>query len=133
MKRSLFCLLVLSACAVLLPSTTAAQRPAGAAAPPIPHTLEGRDRCLLCHTAGRMPTATDVPPDHEGRTNQTCQACHEAGQVAEPPAITHPVQGMERCIMCHIRGYLDRVTDMPADHEGRRNSTCGACHETAEG
>jgi len=43
--------------------------------PPIPHELEGRDDCLLCHNpdGGLKP----APQDHTGRTVETCQACHK--------------------------------------------------------
>jgi hypothetical protein len=39
----------------------------------IPHDLEGRDNCLMCHqAAGPKP----VPADHEGRVNEYCLFCH---------------------------------------------------------
>lgn len=44
-------------------------------APQIPHPLEGRSDCLLCHaTAGIKP----FPMDHAGRTSDTCvnPSCH---------------------------------------------------------
>lgn len=44
------------------------------APPAIPHELEGRDNCLMCHQAGGMKP---VPADHEGRTNEECQLCHK--------------------------------------------------------
>jgi hypothetical protein len=40
---------------------------------PIPHSLEGRDDCLLCHN---LDGVNPFPADHEGRTSETCQACH---------------------------------------------------------
>jgi hypothetical protein len=44
-------------------------------APRIPHDLEGRDDCLLCHNpAGGLKPA---PPDHTGRTTDSCQTCHQ--------------------------------------------------------
>ncbi len=39
----------------------------------IPHTLEGRDDCLICHSSGDLA----VPADHAGRTNDTCATCHK--------------------------------------------------------
>jgi hypothetical protein len=40
----------------------------------IPHTLDGRDDCLLCHDpAGQVKPA---PADHEGRVNEECAVCH---------------------------------------------------------
>ena len=43
---------------------------------PIPHELEGRSACLMCHTAGAMEPVPDVPAEHEGWTDQYCQLCH---------------------------------------------------------
>lgn len=40
----------------------------------IPHTLEGRDDCLMCHAEG---TAMGVPASHAGRTVDVCTACHQ--------------------------------------------------------
>lgn len=57
-----------------------AEEPAGAAGaagtpPVVPHTLEGRrDQCLVCHGADAFKP---YPADHEGRTTETCLACHE--------------------------------------------------------
>ncbi len=50
--------------------------PAGAGTPPaIPHNVEGRDNCLVCHNpdGGIKP----APKDHAGRTSDTCQMCHK--------------------------------------------------------
>ncbi len=44
--------------------------------PTIPHTLEGRDDCLLCHNTGG---AKSLPPDHEQRSANTCLNCHNTG------------------------------------------------------
>lgn len=52
----------------------AAEAPPPALAPGIPHSLEGRGDCLLCHSeSGVKP----VPADHAGRTNESCQLCHQ--------------------------------------------------------
>ncbi|MDP2719731.1 MAG: hypothetical protein U1D67_01185 [Dehalococcoidia bacterium] len=53
------------------PTTQAA--PAGGP-PKIPHTLEGRDNCLMCHQAGGLKP---FPANHAGRTNEMCRACHQ--------------------------------------------------------
>jgi hypothetical protein len=64
------------------PGTTPEATPAaggagtGAAlAPAIPHDLAGREACLTCHdpSGGLRP----APADHAGRTNDTCQGCHQ--------------------------------------------------------
>jgi hypothetical protein len=38
----------------------------------VPHSLEGRDDCLMCHSGGSLA----VPDDHSGRTSDTCTSCH---------------------------------------------------------
>lgn len=67
----------------LVPSPTPAPTPAPkpAAKPAgepkaIPHTLEGRDNCLMCHETG-IGGAKAIPADHAGRTNATCTTCHK--------------------------------------------------------
>lgn len=55
------------------PSTPTATPAPARSAPRVPHTLEGRSDCLLCHgPQGFKPN----PPDHEGRSKETCLACH---------------------------------------------------------
>jgi len=45
-----------------------------ARSPQIPHPLEERDDCLMCHDpAGKIKPA---PADHQGRPNDLCQLCH---------------------------------------------------------
>lgn len=44
---------------------------------PIPHEIERRVECLLCHTAGRIAAVPDMPDDHEGRTDERCTLCHQ--------------------------------------------------------
>ena len=42
--------------------------------PAIPHTLEGRDDCLMCHAENGIKP---YPADHSGRTNDVCLTCHQ--------------------------------------------------------
>lgn len=51
--------------------------------PEIPHTLDGRDQCLLCHGGG-LPGVPETPDSHEGRPINTCLLCHEPGPVVAP-------------------------------------------------
>lgn len=44
----------------------------------IPHAMEGRESCLMCHRPGAMEDATDIPESHEGREVEYCTLCHEA-------------------------------------------------------
>jgi hypothetical protein len=89
----------------------------------IPHPVEGREDCLVCHAAGAM---LPVPADHEGRTNVTCLVCHavegEAGHV--PAAVKHDLEGRENCLMCHAADLL------PLSHKTAAfsNSDCLLCH-----
>ncbi len=43
----------------------------------VPHSLEGRDDCLMCHTVGAMEPVPDVPEDHAGMENAYCTLCHQ--------------------------------------------------------
>jgi hypothetical protein len=42
--------------------------------PRIPHTLDGRDDCLVCHN---LDGIKPFPADHEGRELDKCQVCHK--------------------------------------------------------
>jgi hypothetical protein len=77
---------------------------------PIPHSLEGRENCLECHLSP------------------------EAGMVVTeegPPTIPHPLIGRENCLACHEEG-IGGATQIPADHVGRPNDICQACHQPGE-
>ncbi len=41
------------------------------------HDITGQENCLLCHGEG-IAGAAKVPADHAGRTNETCQTCHQS-------------------------------------------------------
>ncbi len=58
--------------------TSSAGQPVSAehVVPAIPHTLEGRDQCLMCHAAGPLA----VPKSHEGIAVEACTTCHGAGE-----------------------------------------------------
>jgi nitrate/TMAO reductase-like tetraheme cytochrome c subunit len=51
------------------------EEPTAGGPPLIPHELEGRSDCLLCHDpeGGLKP----APGDHAGRTSDSCQICHK--------------------------------------------------------
>jgi len=122
---------------------------------PIPHPLEGREDCLICHAVGSG--VKPAPPDHEGRTSDLCQACHKPAATPTPasgrptntptptpaqpvstptpqatvgPAsIPHPLEGREDCLICHA--VDSAVKPAPPDHEGRTSDLCQACHAAA--
>jgi cytochrome b subunit of formate dehydrogenase len=127
------------------PAPALAGAPAGPK--PIPHDLAGREKCDACHGPGDLKP---YPADHQGRTNDTCTGCHQAasagvaaptsatGALATPqpakanalagPSIPHDLLGKENCDTCHGPGGLKPY---PADHQGRPNPTCTACHKPA--
>ncbi len=74
---------LLAACAAPAPTPPPAPPapPAEEVPPPpattptaIPHPLEGRADCLMCHTSGDLA----IPADHAGRANDTCTTCHQS-------------------------------------------------------
>lgn len=126
--------------------------PQPVSAPTIPHQLEGMGDCVMCHGPD---AAKPFPPSHASFTLEQCGNCHQpaegvtepgatvtpeatseptpeaaptaTGGVAAAPGIPHELAGRDNCLMCH-----DPTTGMkpaPADHAGRTNDTCQACHQ----
>lgn len=137
------------AAATVVPTEPAA--PAGGP-PAIPHPLDGRDDCLACHATGGVKP---FPADHEGRTVDQCQMCHQPGEAAAPaataeptaasqpatpvptatasaasatvPVIPHDITGQEnQCLACHYTGSID---PFPSNHEAYSNEMCLSCHQ----
>lgn len=99
----------------------------------IPHPLEGREDCLMCHAEGGT---VPYPPDHVGRPSSTCLVCHATTEAEEhlPAPVKHDLEGRENCLMCHA------VDLLPESHKtgAFSNSDCLLCHtpggaETAAG
>lgn len=86
-------------------------------APPIPHTLERRDKCLNCHETGKLgaPQIPEGPP-HASATNDVCRDCHEH---VMPPHIPHTLEGRENCQKCH----------KPAEEGAETGETAAATEE----
>jgi len=114
------------------------------AQPPIPHSVEGRDDCLACHNSG-LETVPQIPEDHDGRTNEMCQGCHQQAISETAPAIPHTLEGRENCTACHMTAQLENESVQPAatsitiatpvfyaNSSGQTN-TCIDCHSTLEG
>jgi hypothetical protein len=120
-------LLVLAVLVMLLVAAASAYGLPLLQIPEVPHPLEGREDCLACHDTGQVKP---FPEDHEGRTNDSCTMCHQAGEAEAIPAVPHPVEDREDCLMCHDTG---QVKPFPADHEGRENESCLGCHEVGTG
>ena len=98
------------------------------------HEIAGKEQCLACHGAKGV---SPMPSNHEGRPQESCLVCHKPGPTptpgaakpssGTPPAIPHALEGRDKCDMCHAgAGSLKPV---PADHAGRANTTCTACHK----
>jgi cytochrome c5 len=114
---------------------------AAGAPPAIPHKVEGRGDCLVCHKLGTAD-APRVPDNHDGLAGDICQTCHTsireipgAGEeteetVAEPPLIPHPLEGFSACTQCHEQGGAG-IPQFPDDHQGRTDDLCSACHQSA--
>ena len=77
---------------------------------PVPHPLTGHENCLDCHTSSEATTMTP-----------------EGG----PPVIPHPLIGRANCLACHEEGVGDAPV-IPADHAGRTNDICQACHQPSQ-
>ena len=93
----------------------------------IPHPLEGREDCLMCHAEnGTIP----YPEDHVGRPAATCLVCHATTEAEEhlPAPVKHDVEGRENCLMCHA------VDLLPESHKtgAFSNSDCLLCHTTED-
>jgi hypothetical protein len=48
--------------------------------PAIPHDMQGRESCLMCHKAGVMEPVPDVPANHEPISEQYCGLCHKKAE-----------------------------------------------------
>lgn len=94
--------------------------------PPVPHPVEGREDCLMCHDTGAVKP---FPEDHQDRDNESCTMCHDIGETESSLLVPHPVGGREDCLACHDSGGLK---PFPEDHEGRGNEDCLDCHQMAE-
>jgi hypothetical protein len=94
-----------------------------AAATGFPHPAAGREDCRSCHG---VEGAQAIPADHKGRTNDTCQVCHEP---APAPAILHPVEDRGSCLTCHGE---DHPAEFPlTTHSDYDEASCLTCHEPA--
>ena len=51
--------------------------------PPVPHAVEGQEKCSLCHGV-----VEPMPDTHAGRTDETCLVCHATAAVTPAPADT---------------------------------------------
>jgi|WetSurSiteA1Bulk_404760.scaffolds.fasta_scaffold09807_2 cytochrome b subunit of formate dehydrogenase len=117
------------------PAVRASTRPATVAAPPIPHSIAGQEKCFQCHgKTGMKP----VPANHEGRPVESCRICHRlsppkpkesvAVKATGPKPIPHPTDAApyKDCKLCHGPGKLK---PSPENHANYPVTTCRACHK----
>jgi hypothetical protein len=80
---------------------SAAFATAGKKMMPIPHGLEGRENCLICHGEGKFKA---FPDDHKGRSNNQCLGCHKKSekmaQAVKAEDKTSP-PSESTCVSCH--------------------------------
>jgi len=86
---------------------------------PVPHGLEGRADCLVCHDIGKFKPFSQ---DHKGRSNDQCFACHKkpettakaaakAEETKESEESTTASAKTNSCVSCHTSaGKLIRIT-----------------------
>ncbi len=107
--------------------------------PPIPHSLEGRDNCIVCHSTG-VGGAPKFPADHTGRTNEMCKACHQPGP-AKSAATVAPTKAATVQPTAASTGTTPAAqpTTKPAGgipripHPLQNRENCLACHATGVG
>ncbi len=88
--------------------------------------------CELCHAevVGRPEGFPQINPA-EHYPESTCTSCHIAHRPGPATAVSHQVWEGSDCLSCHAASAPpDRA--VPADHAGRTNEQCLACHETAQ-
>jgi cytochrome c553 len=96
-------------------------RVAGIMPPQVPHSIEGRDDCRLCHETG-VGGAPQFPPDHVDRANEVCLVCHVA--ASEPTeAPVSPTEGLTTTPTeaTSAAGDVTKGVTLYATH-------CAACH-----
>jgi len=108
----------------------------GVMPPQVPHPVENRIDCRLCHETG-VGEAPQFPADHIDRANEVCQVCHavsvpEGTPVAGAPGplVPHPLENRADCRLCHETG-VGGAPQFAADHTDRANEVCQACHAVA--
>ncbi|MEJ5197389.1 MAG: cytochrome b/b6 domain-containing protein [Anaerolineae bacterium] len=126
--------------------TPGAAKPSAGAPGVIPHALEGKEKCDLCHAG--PGSLKPVPADHTGRSNDTCTACHKPAGGARPTpaagATPAPMTGVagpvphsttkeiyRNCVQCHAP-TVELGIRAPANHAAFTNEMCLNCHKPAE-
>ncbi|MBI4186871.1 MAG: c-type cytochrome [Chloroflexi bacterium] len=81
-------------------------------------------------TPQEAPPATSVPSQEA--TPTAPPPSQEAAPVASaPPQVPHTLEGRSTCLACHQTG-IGGAPAVPANHAGRTNDICLACHKGKE-
>lgn len=88
-------LILIAVLITVAPSLLVRVAKASPEAPPIPHSISGREQCLICHNA---KSASPVPASHASFDQSVCLTCHL-------PATTAPARE-ENCAGCHSQPGL---------------------------
>lgn len=95
---------------------------------PESHASFDRSMCTQCHVTREAPAPAGAAPAATTETSVPATEATEPAAAGGPPAIPHPLQGRDNCLMCHGEGGLKPY---PADHAGRPVTSCTNCHQAA--
>ncbi|MBI4180795.1 MAG: cytochrome c [Chloroflexi bacterium] len=99
--------------------------PVATTVPPfIPHRLEGRGDCRLCHATG-IGGAPQFPANHSLRPSDVCQACHQPkpGLYADNEPVPMPVP-----VFPAETKPPAGTTPAPVSAKDLFSAKCAACH-----
>jgi mono/diheme cytochrome c family protein len=91
-------------------------REAGMMPSQVPHPIEGREDCRLCHETG-TGGASQYPADHVDRANEVCLVCHAAAY--QPLSAALPTAAPTG--VAPVAGDVTRGATLYANH-------CAVCH-----
>lgn len=113
-------------CALIEPAVPAP--PVATIIPPaIPHSLEGRADCRLCHEKG-IGGAPQFPGDHSRRPSDVCVSCHikAPDRNGDSPQITVPTRLLETTPS--VPTPTTETTPKTVSARELYSSKCAACH-----
>jgi predicted CXXCH cytochrome family protein len=115
------------------PAAPAPAAPAATAIPKIPHTLDGRTDCLVCHKDGiTAPKVSASPTNHATFTSAMCLGCHGSGVAGAPKLVGHEARTATDCLTCHKDGIkAPKVSAGPTNHASFTSAVCQGCHKTS--
>jgi hypothetical protein len=86
------------------------------------------EACITCHSAaeGHPVSFPQVDPEEHYSAN-ACLRCHDPHAVVAvaPPDVTHPLERLPACTVCHNPDGLKKV---PSGHEMVADQVCLSCH-----